>query len=309
LVGAASSAGARQVGQERAPALLRQAGIVDALRLEGVEVSDLGDIGPSEFRPDPFNRHQQNLQSVVSVVQDIAERVSEAVSVGAFPVVLGGDCTVTLGAVAGIRRNTGRSLGLIYFDGDVDLHTPETTESGIFDGMGMAHIIGLADNELAAFATGTRPLMAARDVVLFGFDEEWVDSAEQRQLVESDLTAFSCAEVLPEPVRAAEHARAAAEAQNETYLLHFDVDVIAYEELPVADVPHFNGMPLAAALASLAVFCTGPVAGFVLTEYNAARDTDGVIAASFVRKLVPLLTSAATHHESTRCNPRRSRKT
>ena len=294
FIGGASSAGARKVGQEGTPLLLRQAGLIEAIQREGVTVTDFGDIGPFVFEPDPLNRHQQNLPRVVSVAQEVFDQVGKAVEAGAFPVVIGGDCTITLGALAGLRSAV-RSIGLVYFDGDVDLHTPETTESGIFDGMGMAHIVGAADNALANL-TSKRPLLDRRKVVLFGFDEEWVDPAEKRLLSEWDFTAFSRDDVMIEPICAAEHARAAVERESRSYLLHFDVDVVAYDQLPVADVPHFNGMPLSAALASLAVFCSGPVAGFVLTEYNATSDADGVVAASFVQKLAPLLARAATTH-------------
>jgi len=63
-------------------------------------------------------------------------------------VVLGGDCTITLGVLAGVQRHA-PDAGLLYFDGDADLATPATTSSGVLDAMGAAHLLGLADNPLA----------------------------------------------------------------------------------------------------------------------------------------------------------------
>jgi len=50
------------------------------------------------------------------------------------------------------------NLGLIYFDGDIDMNTPEDTTSGILDGMGMAHITGHVTNELSRISS-SKPLV------------------------------------------------------------------------------------------------------------------------------------------------------
>ena len=63
------------------------------------------------------------------------------------------------------------NLGLIYLDGDLDLNTPDTTPSGIFDGMVMAHIIGKGADSLSRI--GPRyPLMAEENIALFGYNTE-----------------------------------------------------------------------------------------------------------------------------------------
>jgi arginase len=85
---------------------------------------------------------------VVKVVRQVADKVEAAVDRDLVPRVLGGDCTITLGVVAGLLRRQ-PDLGLIYFDGDADLTTPETTRSGIFDSMGVSHLIGGGAPELA----------------------------------------------------------------------------------------------------------------------------------------------------------------
>ncbi|HUY49970.1 MAG TPA: arginase family protein [Streptosporangiaceae bacterium] len=81
----------------------------------------------------------------------------------------GGDCTVTLGVMAGIQRHD-PGAGLLYFDGDANLATPQTTSSGVLDAMGIAHLMGLTDNPLARL--GTRwPMLTDARLVLFGYDE------------------------------------------------------------------------------------------------------------------------------------------
>jgi arginase len=291
LIGAASSVGARQVGQEQTPGLFRRVGLIAALREAGLEVVDLGDTAPAAFRPDRANRSRQNLPFVVAVARQVAERVALALEHDAFPLVVGGDCTVTLGVLSGLARSY-KDLGLVYFDGDVDLHTPATTESGIFDGMGMAHIVGEGDPDLSGLGP-IHPLVPAERILLFGFAERWIDSAERTRLRQHAFIHFPLEDILAAPVGAAVQARAALEEAAGSYLLHFDVDVVDYLDLPVADVPHFNGLALDAALACVDVFLAGHVAAFVLTEFNALRDPDGTFTDAFVGRLARLVARAA----------------
>jgi hypothetical protein len=65
VIGAASSAWARQIGQEQTPALFRRADLLPRLRAVGLTVDDLGDIATVSFRPDRANRRRQNLALVV----------------------------------------------------------------------------------------------------------------------------------------------------------------------------------------------------------------------------------------------------
>ncbi|MEE9591974.1 MAG: arginase family protein, partial [Thermoplasmata archaeon] len=168
LIGVPSSAGARRRGQEGAPAALRAAGLLERLREEGLDVADLGDLPSVSFRPDTEHPRQQNLALVVGVARQVADRVDQALAGQRLPLVLGGDCSLSLGVIAALLRNPLR-LGLLYFDGDLDLNTPETTPSGVFDGMVMAHILGRGTPQLAGIGP-RRPLLSEEDIALFGYN-------------------------------------------------------------------------------------------------------------------------------------------
>src|SRR3982074_1359715 len=188
LIGVPSSAGAHGPGQEKAPAALRQAGMLGALREAGLEVEDLGDLPVARFAPDRDNRKRQSQSRVVKVARQVADAVARAVERELVPLVLGGDCTVTLGVVAGLLRHQ-PDLGLIYFDGDADLTTPETTHSGIFDSMGVSHLIGQGDPDLAHI--GPRfPLLPEDRIVLFGFHPYEIEPDESRVLETSAMVKY-----------------------------------------------------------------------------------------------------------------------
>jgi len=168
IIGVPSSAGARRPGQEQAPSALRASGLVDSLEERGVDVFDRGDLPKIVFRPDPENPRKQNLGDVGRVARNVAAELGRARGKETCPVVLGGDCTITIGVVAGLLGQ-GSSLGLLYLDGDLDLNTPETTPSGIFDGMVTAHLVGRGDQELALIGP-EYPLLQESHLVYFGYN-------------------------------------------------------------------------------------------------------------------------------------------
>jgi arginase len=168
LLGVPSSAGSRTPGQEKGPAALRAARLLELLDEKGLAVHDHGDLPAFRWRPDPANRSPQNLAAVVSVATSVAESIEDAVRGGELPVVVGGDCTITVGVVAGMLR-AGLDPSLLYVDGGVDLYVPATQPAGHMDSMGVAHILDEPGSarELAGLGA-TTPMLEARKVMFFG---------------------------------------------------------------------------------------------------------------------------------------------
>ena len=276
IIGVPSSAGARSLGQERAPAALRAAGLISSLAERGLRVVDHGDLPRVEFRPDPQHPKAQNAALVRRVARELAAVVATTARTGALPVVLGGDCSITLGVVAGLL-DSAASLGLVYFDADLDLNTPATTPSGIFDGMVVAHLFGHGDPRLASLGP-RRPLVEEGHLVFFGHDpvSTSVDPPELAALERSDALRTPLDEVRTDAVAAASAALGELERRVDRILVHFDVDVTS---LPAVDVPHPQGLPLDAAAAALECFLASPkCAGLVVTEFNPRHDADGSLA-------------------------------
>lgn len=295
LLGVPSSAGAYGVGQERAPAALREAGLVRELQAAGVDVVDDGDLPTERFRPDPSNRSQQSLGRVVAVAQRVARRVERIAGGGSLPLVVGGDCTITLGVVAGLAVRHPR-LGLAYFDGDADLSTPRTTRSGILDAMGVAHLLGRdgAAESLAGLGP-RRPLLPGNRLALIGLEETELDDDERALLDERAVHVVPDARLRDGPSAAAAEALAALEGAD-PLVVHFDVDAVDSTDCPLAHFPHFNtGVSLAQAGECLAQLCTAPNLGaIVVTEVNPDHDPDG----RELRRLIEVLVRALSGHRA-----------
>jgi len=281
LIGVPSSAGAHGPGQEKAPSALRTAGLLGALREAGLELEDLGDLPVVRFAPDRAERKRQSQSQVVKVARQVADAVARAVERELIPIVLGGDCTITLGVVAGLLRHQ-PDLGLIYFDGDADLTTPETTHSGIFDSMGVAHLIGQGDPDLAHI--GPRfPLLEQDRIILFGFHPYEIEPEESRVLDASAMATYPVTSMDDRPVELAAEARARLEERARAIAVHFDVDVMDSAEIPLADWPHYDALSFGDAMRCLSVFVGSPkLAALVVTEINPDHDPDGLLVRQFV---------------------------
>jgi arginase len=282
LIGAPTSLGAFAPGQEQAPRALREAGLTaDA---------DFGDIPLRRWRPDREHRRAQNAAGVARAAREVAERVEAAVRSGHVPVVLGGDCTVGVGTVAGALASG--PLGLVYFDMHPDLNTPETVATGTLDWMGTAHMLDLPGTvpELAGVAR-----LAPADVVLFARDRSQTRPGEHEAIERHAIATVEAEEVVADP-RAAVR-RALGHLRHERYLVHFDVDVVDFVDLPLSENPGHNvGLPFAAASAALEALAADPrFAGLTVTEHNPAHGPeDGSATTALAAALQRALSLAAS---------------
>src|SRR5688572_7101433 len=102
VLGYPSSAGAYCVGVEHAPAALRDAGLIGALRAVGHQVDDLGDLAVHLWKPDRKRPLAQNLEEEVGALSALADAAAPLVATDARLLVLGGSCTVALGLCAAV---------------------------------------------------------------------------------------------------------------------------------------------------------------------------------------------------------------
>lgn len=294
LVGVPSGAGACGVGQDQAPAALRAAGLSECLTKEGFAVVDLGDSQVVPWRPDRIRPNAQNLDAVVDVVQTTTTRVARALGEpDRTLLVIGGDCTVGIGTVAGAQQSRER-LGLIYFDLHSDLNTPESAADGALDWMALGHMLGIEGTERTLATAGGRfPLIDEEQVVLFGHDPRQSTRFERREIERLGLARIGLDEVRLDPEGAAHRALQYLDPFDQ-YLIHLDVDVVDFTDAPLSEHPSRNmGMKLDEMLAAVSVLAarTGLLAITIaeLNPHNAASDA-GLLqrfACSFARSISP----------------------
>lgn len=257
LIGAPSSAGAYAPGQERAPAALRAAGLPDRLRYLGIDVHDLGDTESFRWQTDRNNPRAMNAPAVARAARSTANLVEKALGDGGAVLVLGGDCTVELGTVAGALRSSG-DLGLVYIDLDTDLNTPASTTDGALDWMGVAHMLAVPDTLGELVEIGPRaPLLRPDQLLYFAIDN--VEPFERQLIDELGIEHVTLAQVAAEPASAAERVVSGWARRFERLLVHLDLDVLDFADMPLAENTRRHvGLKFDQLVAALRVFLAAP---------------------------------------------------
>jgi arginase len=278
VIGAPSGAGACGVGQEQAPAALRAAGLIEVLAGVGFDVKDLGDSPVVPWRPDRARPRAQNLEAVVDVVQTTATRVADALRERDRTVlVLGGDCTVGIGTIAGIQAAIG-AITVLYFDLHSDLNTPASAPDGALDWMALGHMLAIegAEPTLVA-ATEKVPVLEPGQVLLFAQSLSHATRFERGEIERLGLARIALEDVRGDPEGAARRALESVATRSDRYAIHLDVDVVDFTDAPLSEHPSRNtGLKLDEMLAALKVVASGPgLVAITLTElnpHNAAAD-------------------------------------
>ena len=294
IIGVPTSAGAHHAGQDRAPAALRKAGLVERLTGAGVTVHDAGDLPGGMFALDREHPEARNLAAVVRVAGEVADAVEDIVAAGGKPLVIGGDCTITLGVIAGFRR-VHPDVGLAYVDGDADLGAaepgaPQADASGILDATGIAHLLGRGTPELNGLG-GTPPLLAPERLAMVGCDPREIGAAGRQFLAEANVSFAAGPELAADPEGAARRALTVLGRAAGPFVVHFDVDVVDSGDLPLGNYPHYgSGTELEQVVRCLRVLLSDPAAAaLVLTEVNPSYDPDGGLLDRYVDGLVTVL--------------------
>lgn len=191
------------------PARLLDSGLADALRAAGHTVS-------AEHVELPAGTPAAEIAATFALAARLSDRVRAARTEGALPVVLAGNCASAIGTLSGLDDP---APAILWLDAHGDLNTPETSRSGMLDGMALAVATGRCWSAIAATVPGFRPIPDA-NVCLIGARD--LDPAEADLLRASSATILSPAD-LPERLG---DTLDALSSRAETVYLHIDLDVL-----------------------------------------------------------------------------------
>lgn len=116
--------------------------------------------------------HTENWTSF-SVIRALSNQVCESRMSNEFPLILAGNCNTCIGTIAGVDT---QKTGVIWLDAHGDINTPETTQSGFLDGMGLAMLTGKCWKHMLKQVDGFKPI-----------DEAYILLAGARDLDEDEI--------------------------------------------------------------------------------------------------------------------------
>lgn len=255
-------AGGAVPGCYKTPGVLRDLGI-----LERLGAADGGVVTPGRYvgtwQPGDGVR---NAAAIASYTRALASRVASVRASGGFPVVLGGDCSISLGAMLALRR-TGR-YGIAYLDGHDDFrHLGVADHVGAAAGEDLAIMTGRGADDLADI-DGLRPYVRDEDVLVLG-----VRTAESGR-----LRAAGIRHVTSERLMAGEPVPSLPELDG--FWVHVDIDVLDPSFVSAVDSPDPGGLDPDTLVSVLRGLLAQPgAAGFELTVFDPDLDPDGSQAA------------------------------
>ena len=292
IVGAPSSAGAYAPGQERAPQAYRAAGLLGVLHERGIAVTDRGDVPGFRWRLDPEHMRAMNADAAAGVAGAVADHLEVSLSDGSAVLVLGGDCTVELGTVAGASRGT-PDVGLVYIDYDTDMNTPQSVEDGALDWMGVAHLLGLPETVPGLVGVGPRTPMLRPDQVLF-FANGSSTGFERRTIADLGIEEVPLSQVASDPAGSARGVAEGWARRFERLLVHVDADVLDFLDFPIAEeTRRYRGLRFEQLVAVLRELVAAPNwTTLTICEVNPDHDPDGSSMRRLSEALADVLSGA-----------------
>jgi arginase len=192
---------------------------------------------------------------------------------GRRPLLLGGCCTILMGAAPAARDVFGR-VGLAYVDGHVDVYDNRTSPTGEAADMPVAALLGRGWPDLLA-AMGAMPVIDGRDMVLMGArDQE--EAADIGDLPDQlGLTVFGPDAIKAGPADLGRVARDRFASSATPYWLHLDVDVLDEAAFPATDYLMPGGIDLPQLAELLLPLGQDPLLiGASVGCYNPQKDPD-----------------------------------
>jgi arginase len=289
LLGVPTNSAGTTGGVARAPAALREAGLLDALRRDG-DVRDHGDVALPE--PSPARdaaTHLIDPGGLATMVIRVRDAVAAILADGHFPLVIGGDCPVLLGCLAAARN--GDSPALLFVDGHEDAYLPERSTTGEAADMELAFALGMVDASWSPELAGILPLVAPADVRVLGARDAGTLEAEGVASIGDRLPVVDGGRLAADP---AGETGAACASFTGPWWFHLDLDVLSTEALPAVDYPQDGGLGWGAldAVASSALGA-GPI-GWDVTIYNPDMDPQRIHARRIVRFLGSMVRALAS---------------
>ena len=291
-------------GVARLPAALKAAGLADRL----------GAANGGRVAPPPYAAHRDptldmlNPHAIRDFSLDLAERVGQVLDRGEFPFVLGGDCSILLGAMLALKRR-GR-YGLFFLDGHVDFYTsPADSPTGGAAGMDLALACGYGP-ALLADLDGRGPLVRDDDLVVFGFREPDERAHGLPVLSQTRAQTHHLDRIRERGLDAsmAEAMERLTSASLDGFWVHLDADVLDDAVMPAVDSRQPSGLCYDELSAILGIaLASDRAVGIHVTIFDPDLDRDGSIARGFADAIDAGFGRARTPMDAQRRRRRRAR--
>ena len=285
IIGVPIDLGADRRGVDMGPSALRYADLHHKLDMLGHTHEDKGNVeAPIQETCSITDPKLKYIDCIIPMGRRIAGAVATSIQGGRFPLVLGGDHSLSVGSIRGAAKH--KKLGVIWVDAHADFNTPETTPSGNIHGMPLAALCGIGDPRLVQLWNETPPVIDPERVAIIGARD--LDPGEKQNLRNTGVMVQSMEQVdRMGMVSAMEKAIEQVSKNVDGIYLSFDMDALDPRHAPGVGTPVPGGLTFREAhLACEMVAETGQLIGMDMVEVNPILDVQNataILAVEFIR--------------------------
>jgi arginase len=277
IIGVPVDLGADRRGVDMGPSAMRYAHLREKLEALGHVVDDKGNIEVAIAETCSIDEPKlKYIDCIVPMSRRAAGAVATSLQSGHFPLVLGGDHSLSLGSVRGAARD--RKLGLLWIDAHADFNTNETTPSGNVHGMPLGALCGLGDARLTQLWDEAVPAIDPRRVAVVAVRD--LDPGEKINLRQAGVMVMGMEQIdrLGMPA-AVEKAIERVSQDTDGLYLSFDMDAMDPRHAPGVGTPVAGGLTQREAhVVCELVGETGTLVGMDLVEVNPILDVQNQTA-------------------------------
>jgi arginase len=288
VLGVPMDLGSGRRGVDMGPSAIRIAGVAERLKELGHKVVDEGDVVIKNMEElkvgDPRARYLTEIARASTI---IARKVDRIMSLGHFPLLLGGDHSIAVGTLSGIgafSHRQGKKPGVLWIDAHGDINTPETSPSGNIHGMPLAALLGFGATELIEIG-GAFPKVDPSNVVLVGIRS--LDAGEKKRLKDTGVQVHTMSDIDRHGVdRVMKKALARVTDGTDYVHVSFDLDAVDPTVAPGVGTPVKGGLDYREAHLIMEVIAdAGIMTSLEMVEVNPILD-QGNASAAFAVELV-----------------------
>jgi len=269
-------------GMGDAPIVLRSAGMAEAFG----SPFDYGDVEIPRLNRDLAERRTKNLTHFRNATSLTYGRTKASKQERLL--VLGGECSETVGVMAGLAEAYGGKPGMLWLDAHGDFNIPETSPSGYVGGMCLAFACGMVSGLDLGTGHAPPPLAGER---LVHVGSRALDPPEVVAFNASPAKLFTAQQV--RKIGAADVAEEAArhlDNRSDWIACHLDVDVVDPGLIPAVNYPTPGGLTTEeTSLIIRKLIATEKVRVLELAAYNASKDKDAASAKTIVELMKSVL--------------------
>jgi len=259
---------------------LRESGITFGAE-KNTPFVDCGDVPLSEIHTDSGAENLKNFPQFIYDTERIQAAVAGVCGEGLM-FALGGECSICIGTLAGLKSKIAGEAGMVWIDAHGDFNTPDTTPSGYIGGMCLAFACGRGPKLTGIVREGDH-LLREENVVHVA--NRALDPEEDKAMLSTRMEVYSAAKLREKGVESTVGSAALQLADRCDWIAcHLDADSIDPMIIPAVNFPARDGLTLEETRNVVdAVQRTGKLKLFELAGYNSDLDHNRVSATRLVK--------------------------